>query len=193
MAAPNTKGVAALQPKVGGGVYYAPIGTALPVDATTSLVAAYIGLGFVSDAGVTPTRDTSIDKVKAWGGDVVAALLTDESESFEFTLIELYTKEVSQFIYGTTNVVVTAPVSGTGEKLAVSNKGGKPAQCIFVFDMRYGAKSARVVVPVADPVVTGEEPWQDTGLAAYTVTVEALKDTSGVRVYRYTTNDNPLP
>lgn len=190
MATPDTTNVASLKPKVGGGVYYAPLGTALPTDSTTALAAGYIALGLVSDAGVVPTRDTSIDKIKAWGGDVVAALLTDESATFEFTLIEMYSGDVSKFVYGEDNVTVTAPAGAAGEKLAILDKGGKPDQCIIVFDMRYGDKKARVVVPVADSIVTGEEPWSDSGLAAYTVTSEALKDTSGNRVYRYSEKDN---
>jgi hypothetical protein len=43
---------------------------------------------------------------------------------------------------------------------------------------------------VADPVVTGEEPYADGSLSAYTVSVEALKNTSGVRVYDYLENDD---
>ena len=102
MAAPNTRNVSAAQPKVGGGVYWAPLGTALPVDASTlmSTLTAFKSLGYISDAGITPSRDTSIDKPKAWGGDTVAALQTDESLSYEWTLIEVFSDEVRKFVHG---------------------------------------------------------------------------------------------
>lgn len=193
MAAPNSRNVAAALPKVGGGVYYAPLGTALPTDATTALAAAYVPLGLISDAGLRPSRDTSVDKKKAWGGDVVAQLLTDESASFEFTLLELFSGDVNKFVFGTANVTVTPPAAGVGTKTAILDKGGKPAQYVFVFDMRYGAKSMRLVVPVGDSIVNGEGDYVDSELAgAYTVATEALKDTSGVRIYRYLQADDAL-
>ena len=61
---------------------------------------------------------------------------------------------------------------------------------ILVFDMRHGSKRRRLVVPVADYNVTGEEPYVDNALTAYGVTVEAIKDTTGTRVYDYGQNDD---
>lgn len=190
MAAPSTRNVAAAKPLVGGGVYRAPLDTVLPTDATTALSAEFEALGYVSEAGVQPTRDTSVEKIKAWGGDVVAALLTDESKSFEFTLLEVFSEAVQKFVHGDDNVTATAAVGAENSTLAVTDKGGKPDQQVIVFDMRHGDKRRRVVVPVADPVVTAEEAYTDGGLNAYTFTVEALKDESSVRVYEYLENDD---
>ena len=190
MASPSTRNVAAAKPLVGGGVYRAPLGTVLPTDATTALSAEFEALGYVSEAGVVPTRDTSVDKIKAWGGDIVAALLTDESRSFEFTLLEVFSEAVQGFVHGEDNVTATAAGAGTNSTLAIVDKGGKPEQQVLVFDMRHGDKRRRVVVPVADPTVTGEEAWTDGSLSAYAVTVEAIKDDSGARVYEYLENDD---
>ena len=193
MSAPNTRNVSAAQPKVGGGVYWGPLGTTLPTDASTALAAGFTPLGYISDAGITPSRDTSIDKPKAWGGDTVAALQTDESLSYEWTLIEAFSGDVRKFVHGEANVTVTPPATGVGETLAILDKGGKPANCVLVFDMKYGAKVRRVILPVADNVVSAEAPYSDSDLSGFTITTEALKDTSGVRMYEYSTNDNPLP
>lgn len=194
MSLPNTKNVAAAKPYAGGGVYYTSVlTTVLPTDATTALNAAFKPFGYIGEDGITPTRDTSVEKVKAFGGDVVAALLADEARSFEFVLLEVFSQDVQEFVHGTANVTVTAAVSGTGTKVAVQDKGGKPAKGIFVFELKHGAKRRRIVVPVGDPTVTGEEPYTDAGLNAYTIEVEAIKDASGVRVYDYMLNDDPLP
>lgn len=190
MAAPDARNVAAAKPFAGGGIYWAPMGTALPTDEVASLPAAYQPLGFVSEDGVQPTRDTSIEKVKAWGGDIVAALLADESRSFEFTLLEIFYEEVLKFVYGAANVTMTAATVSAGTKYAVLDKGGKRDNVILVFDMRHGSKRRRLVVPVADYNVTGEEPYVDNALTAYGVTVEAIKDTTGTRVYDYGQNDD---
>lgn len=192
MAAPSTKNVGARKPMVGGGVYYVAGSTPLPTDASTALPAPILAgaLGYISEDGIVPTRETNVEKIKAWGGDVVAALLNDESASFEFTLLEVFSEAVTKFVYGAANVVVTPATASAGTKIAVTDKGGKPAQGVLVFDMRHGAKRERVVVPVGDPVITGEEPWVDGALTAYQVQVEALKDGSGSRIYRYMENDD---
>lgn len=192
MAAPSTKNVGARKPMVGGGVYYVKGTATLPVDASTALAPEILAgaLGYISEDGIQPTRETNVEKVKAWGGDVVAALLDDETSSFEFTLLETFAKAVNEFVYGAGNVIVTPATAGAGTKTAITDKGGKPEQGVFVFDMRHGAKRERVVVPVGDAVISGEEPWVDGGLTAYQVQVEALKDSSGVRVYRYLQNDD---
>ena len=192
MAAPSTKNVGARKPMVGGGVYYVKGTATLPTDATAALAPEILAgaLGYISEDGIQPTRETNVEKVKAWGGDVVAALLDDEESSFEFTLLETFSEAVNKFVYGEANVTVTAATSSAGTKVAITDKGGKPEQGVFVFDMRHGSKRERVVVPVGDAVISGEEPWVDGGLTAYQVQVEALKDTSGVRVYRYLENDD---
>ena len=190
MAAPNARNVAAAKPFAGGGIYWAPLSTALPTDEATALPAAFKPLGFVSEDGVQPTRDTSIEKIKAWGGDIVAALLADESRSFEFTLLEVFHEEVLKFVYGAENVTITAPTASVGTKYAVTDKGGKRDNVLLVFDMRHGSKRRRLVVPIADYNLTGEQPYVDNALTAYTVTVEAIKDSSGVRVYDYGQNDD---
>lgn len=192
MGTPSNKNVGARKPMVGGGVYYVAGTTPLPTDASTALTAPILAgaLGYISEDGIAPTRETNVDKVKAWGGDIVAALQTDESASFEFTLLEVFSADVNKFVYGASNVVVTPATSTAGTKISITDKGGKPAQGVLVFDMRHGAKRERVIVPIADPNITGEEPWTDGGLSAYTVQVEALKDASGNRVYRYIENDD---
>jgi len=194
MATPNTRNAAAWKPDVAGGVYVAPLGTTLPTDASTALDSAITdgALGYVSDAGLVPTRDTSVEKPKAWGGDVIAQLLTDESRSFNFTLLELFSQAVQEFIHGAANVAYVAAGSGTNSTFAIQDRGGKPEQCVMVFEMRSGDRRRRIVVPLADPVVDSEEPAVDGELSAYGVTVEALKDSNGVRVYEYLEGDDAL-
>lgn len=184
--------VAAAKPKVGGGIYFAPLGTALPTDATTALAGTFIALGPVSEDGVQPSRDTNVDKIKEWDGSTLAQLLTDESRSFEIKFYGVFDADVQKFLYGTSNVTVTAAVPGTsGTKLAVLDKGGKPDQCVLVLEMLFGGKTMRKVIPIADCVVTDEEPYQGSALMGYTLTVEALKDTSSVRVYEYYQAETP--
>lgn len=177
--------VAASKPKVGGGLYWAPIGTPIPTDETTALNAAFKALGPISEEGVKPSRDTNIEKIKEWDGSTLASLLTDESRSFEVVLYGYYDTEVQQYINGSANVAVTPATASTGKKIAILDKGGKPDIGVFVIEMRHGLGKHRAVIPIADAVVTEEGQWAGSGLKSYTLTVEAIKDSSGVRVYEY--------
>lgn len=186
MANPQTANVAAAKPLAAGGVYYAPIGTALPTDASTALAAEFIGLGYVSEDGIVPEREQSVEQILAWGGDVVEALVTEDAKSFEFTLLEVFSSAVQKFLHGEDNVVVTPGVAGTsGETVTITDKAFKPEDCVLVFDMRHEGKKRRVVVTSANVAVTGEEPWVDGGLSAYTLTATALKDANGTRVIEF--------
>jgi hypothetical protein len=53
----NDAQIIAPSPKIGGGLYRAPLGTTLPTDTTTSLNVAFISLGYVDDDGVTVNID----------------------------------------------------------------------------------------------------------------------------------------
>lgn len=192
MGANNGTKVAALAPKAGGGVYWAPLGTELPSDASTALPAAFKCLGAVSDDGVKPGRDTKTEKVKEWDGSTLANLLTDDSRNFEFTLLSALDKDVLAFVFSPENVIVTPATSTAGTKTAVMDKGGKPEQGVLVLEMKFGGKKLRKIAPVADPVINGEEPYQKDGLTGYGVEVEALKDDTGVRVYEYSEDSDKL-
>ena len=53
--------------KVGGAVYYAPIGTILPTDATTELDPAFKSLGYISEDGLTNTNSPEVRNSQSVG------------------------------------------------------------------------------------------------------------------------------
>ena len=167
----------------GGGVSYAPLGTTLPTDATTALDVAFKPLGPISAEGIRPATETNVEKPKEWDGSTLANLLTDESRSFEITFLGMFEKNLQEFRAGTANV--TAGATAGDPKLSVLDKGGKPAACVLVLEMKFQDKPIRYVLGNADPVITGEEPIVSGALMGLTMSVEALKDSSGVRVYEY--------
>lgn len=48
--------VTAAKPRTGGAIYRAPLGTAIPTDATTALAEAFKALGYLSEDGLVNTN-----------------------------------------------------------------------------------------------------------------------------------------
>lgn len=84
----DAKNVTAAKPKVGGAVWRAPLGTALPTDAKTELDAAFKSLGYISRDGLTNANSPSNENTSAWGGDTVLNLMTERPDTFQYTLID---------------------------------------------------------------------------------------------------------
>lgn len=190
MGANTNARVAAAAPKQGGGIYWAPLTTALPTDASTALAATYKCLGPMSEEGVRPGRDTSVEKVKEWDGSTLASLLSDESRTFEFDILGVFDADAMDFIFQQANVTVTPAAGAVGTKIATVDKGGQLPKGVLVLEMKYGNVKQRKVIPVGEPNVTGENPYIPGGLRGYTVTVEALKDSSGAFCYEYAELDD---
>ena len=76
------------KPKIGGAVFRAPLGTAIPTDARTPLAAAFKELGYVSSDGWSRKIDKAYETINAWGGDEVNKSRSEHSVGFSMTLIE---------------------------------------------------------------------------------------------------------
>jgi hypothetical protein len=188
MANPSVSNIQAAKPAVTGGVSAAIAGTAVPTTASASLAAAFKALGYIGEDGVAPTDDRSVEKKKAWGGDIVKSLQTEHSKSFQFTLLEAANVDVLNLLFaGSTagNVAVTAATVSTGKLIAIKETGEAFPHNVFVFDTYDGKLKERIVVPDGQITTVEEGPWVDSDTRFYTVTVEAFKDSSGVKVYRY--------
>ena len=186
MANPSVANVAVGKPKATGGAFRAPLGTALPVDSTTALNAAFKGLGYVGEEGVEFNPARSTDKKKAWGGDIVKVLQTEYSETWTFTLIEYRNAEVQKAVFGDDNVTVTTATATTGTKLAIKHNGDVLRNEEYVFEMFEADGTTRVVLPNAQITEVGAVSYVDAEVIAYPVTVEAFEDAAGNNSYEYT-------
>ena len=173
--------VSAGKPKIGGAISVAPIGTTLPTDATTVLAVAYVGLGYVSDAGLTNSNSASSTDIKAWGGDVVLTTQDEKPDKFTFKLIEVTNVDVLKFVYGDTNV--------TGDLtngITVNANSEEAIEHVIVIDMLLrGKKVKRVVIPNGKITEMADVSYVDNDAIGYEVTVTAYPDSNGNTHYEY--------
>jgi len=186
MAAPAVKNVAAGKPMATGGVLVAPLGTVLPTDATTALAEAAVGLGYISEDGLTDSGERSSDKRRAWGGDIVLVSQTEFSQTYQFTLIESKNGDVLKVVYGDDNVTVTEATATHGTRHAVAVNGEELPHKVFIFEINMGkGAKRRIVVPNAQVTEVGERTYVDGTEVSYPVTIEAFEDASGNNAYQY--------
>lgn len=177
--------VVAARPNVGGGVYAAPTGTALPTDSTTALAVAFLAAGYVSNKGVTEKIGITTAKVVAWGGDTVKVSQNGFEVQYDFELLETLGKNANVLAYGAGNVVATAPTSTVGSLIAAKVTSLSLPKQVLTFDMIDGVASIRIVLPSAQVTAIGNTQYSDGGAALYPLTITAYPDASGVCAYKY--------
>lgn len=179
----DTKNVSYGKPKVGGAAYVAPTTTALPTDAKTALAAAFKGLGYISEDGLTNANSPESEVIKAWGGDPVLVTQTERMDTFSFTLIEATNMDVLKMVYGATKV--TGDITTVGG-ITVNASTDELEENMIVFDMILkGGLLKRIVIPRGKVSEVGEISYVDNDAIGYEVTVQAVPDTDGNTHYEY--------
>lgn len=169
------------KPKIGGAVSKAPLGTALPTDATTALNVAFKSLGYISNDGLVNSNSPTTESIVAWGGNVVAEINNEKEDRFEFTLLESTDLEVLKTVYGEDNVTGAL---ATG--ITINAKNFESEYACFAIDMIYqGGILKRIVIPKGKVVSVGDITYKDDEAVAYPITISAVEDTAGNTHYEY--------
>lgn len=175
------KYVTSAKPKVGGSIYSAPIGTALPTDATTALNTAFKCLGYVSDDGVQNSDDRKTTDIKSWGGDIVNSVQTEKTDTFKYTLIEALNVDVLKEIYGDSNVTGNLD---TG--ITVKSNSTELDEHVIVIEMVLRNNVLkRIVLPSAKVTDVGEIKYKDGDNVGYETTVTCFPDDNSNTHYEY--------
>jgi len=175
--ATSTANVVAGKPVFGGGIYHAPLGTALPTDSTTALDAAFKSYGYCDDTGVVETPTRTNTPINAWGGDMVKNLSGAYTKTFAVTFIEARNHEVLGSVYGEGNVTSTAATATTGTLYAALDKGDPLPYETFVIDTIDGLGSERIVIENGQITDIGAITYSDAAVVAYPVTITAYRGT----------------
>jgi hypothetical protein len=159
---------------VTGGVYFAPLATALPVDTTTALAVAFLEVGFLGEDGVTQSIGDSNTAIKAWqNASVVRRIQTEHTLTFKFTMIE-------------TNANSLAAYYGTYAAGVAQIKAGVLAHRVWVLHVIDGTDLIRIVVPDGQITERGDVSYVNGAEIGYPVTLECFpEDTTEVKAYVY--------
>lgn len=146
--------------------------TATAPTGTGSATTGFLGLGFVSEDGVTETRDRSTDTIKAWQNSAtVRTVITDSSLTYSFTLLET-NKATVELFYG---AAVTEAASEGNFVIVPSNTGGRKS---FILDVVDGAELLRTYIPQGEVTEVGDRVYAGGEPIGYEVTVQAYPDTT---------------
>ena len=178
---PTVTNVSAATPGVSGAIYRAPTGTALPSDATTALTGSYVELGYISEDGLVNTNSPETENIKDWGGTDVLNVLTEKTDEFQCTLIEVLNEDVLKAVYGASNVTGTL---ATG--ITVTANADEQEEAIWVVDMvmRNGVLK-RIVIPNGKISELGDITYKRDEAVGYEITLTGLADSSGNTHYEY--------
>ena len=164
-----------------GGVLSAPLGTAAPTDATSELNELFKALGYVDEAGVKRTTDSSEEKIKAWGGSTVKIVRTEHSVAYTFSFLESANATVLKAIYGEENVTITPPTTTHGGLIEIKEKGEMLPPAGYVLNMKDGKTRIREYVGNGQLTASGEASFVHSAVIKYDVTIEAMPDSEGVK------------
>lgn len=157
------------KPQAAGGIWLAPAGSTLPVDATTALDAAFASAGYISDNGLVNDASIKSKDVQDWSGDTVLTVITSYSETFAFTFIETNPTTLKAR-FGDSNVTID---STTGLAIVTHQKPSSTG-LVYVFEIALtGDRVKRIVVPNATISDVDKVTYDSGDAIGYGVTLTA--------------------
>lgn len=158
-----------------GYIWVAPLDTPIPTDATTELDNAFVGLGYLSEDGLTePASFEPGDDIVAAGGDTVAQADPTFSKTWTGTCIEALNEDLLKVAYGATNVTVKAPTTTADGSITVKEQAGNLEHHVIVIDeILKGGRRRRNVMADATFLITGDISHVHTALVNFEFTINA--------------------
>lgn len=156
-------------------VFVGPFGTTAPTTPTAAPGVGFVEVGWISDDGLTETREIDSDQKRAWqGAAIVRTVRTSDTRRFKFVAWETNKTVMGLMRPGSTPTtstgVTTTPVKAyTGQDIRA-----------WVIDQRDGNINVRKIIPSGEVVEAGDIVSQNGEIVAYEMTIECYPDSNGV-------------
>lgn len=172
-----------------GYIWVAPLGAATPADAVADLDPVFVGLGYLSEDGLTePASLTAGDDIVAAGGDTVAQADPTFSKTWTGTCIEALNEDLLRVAYGSTNVTITAATPTKDGSITVKEQAGEVEHHVIVIDeMLKGGRKRRNVMTDATFLITGDISHVHTALVNFEFTINAYPTATAPAQTQYIT------
>lgn len=172
-----------------GYIWVAPLNTALPTDATSELNSAFVGLGYLSEDGLTePATFEPGDDIVAAGGDTVAQADPTFSKTWTGTCIEALNEDLIKVAYGSTNVAVKVPTDAADGSITIKEQAGGLEHHVIVIDEALkGGRKRRNVMADATFLITGDISHVHTALVNFEFTINAYPTATAPAQTQYIT------
>lgn len=155
---------------VSGELFVAPLGTTLPTDTTSPLDAAFKGLGYFNDDGVTESFERDTDDITAWqNAKRVRTVITSAKATYTGTLIQTNV-DVVETVFGTS---VTQTGGHGSYTISPGTTSGRKAWVQEVLD---GDEIKRIVLEDGEITELGETVYATSEAVGYEITLEAYSD-----------------
>jgi hypothetical protein len=164
---------------ISGEISVAATTTTAPTTSTSALDAAFVGLGYISEDGVTEEYSDTVEDIVAWqNATVVRSTTTESKATLAFTVIETKGEVLELFHKGSTVEVVSA-----GQwKIDVLAPTADPRS--FVLDVLDGTKHIRIYVANGEVSDRGAIVYANGEPVGYEMTVTAYP-VNGVVLTKY--------
>lgn len=169
----NKSNVSAIKGVMGGYFFSAPLGTKIPTDLKTPLNEAFVNIGYISEDGISGKIDIASKDTKDMNGDTVDTTITEFTETFELTFIEVK-KDALAEVYGHKNVEDKAGI------ITVKHNSKDPDERIGLMELVLkNGRRQRTVIPRYKRTEIGDITYGADSVSGRSITLKAIGDEEG--------------
>ena len=158
-----------------GKICFAPLGTVLPVDATTPIPVAWLELGNLGMDGLGETPSSDVTEIPSWAmaGAIVRSVQTKFGLDYTFVMQE-------------TNANAVLAYYGNGDESAWTINAKTLPRRPWLFEINDGDKVLRICVPDGQITKRDTVKYENGKASERSVTLSCFPDSSGENAYCYT-------
>lgn len=168
-----------------GAILRAPLGTALPTAIASTLDAAFVDSGYISEDGLKNTPDRTLLSIKDWSMATIRRVLSEFNDTLAWAHLETNAASLKNYV-GDANTTVTAPTVSSGTLITAVLNASDAVRYSWVFKVKDGSRKVLIVVPDGDITKLTEIEFKKAVPIKWGVELSTYPDTSGNYVYIYT-------